>query len=710
MQEALPAGQPAEIGEEELGRAAMLAMAEMQAQANAQAREAALQAARDQAQAAWTAQQLGWLPPQQQQQGASGAGQQQQAPTQVQETQTAPVQQAAQTYASVPRQEVDNAPQPSAPVSPAKAAEPTPAAVSAPAPAHTPSPAPAPAMAAGEPPPSSSSATSASTVGAPAGAATSPTTSRPFGPRAQKSNDVPSTSTPAPAAPAETAPAEKSSMGRARGLLNFRRKSSTGPAPTTPADSVDSVAAKKSDAPDGGALTRVDTNASVASRVSLKTSPVAVTNAWSAAQQNGHAQRASSGEEGTIIDRLERQAEPSEPTGRGALPQAPDPTWRSGSTRPSTSDEPNGTRTGAASRANEGAGVPDGFGGLGFPSKSPATNEAAETPPLARRTSLWERERERERHLEREAELQRRLGDAEERIRRGQRAGVAHLYSPPGSDGGQSANATPTKGSSFSLMNRAGVGAFQPMHADAARAEERPRESYAPAVGGSRLSGVSVNRTLSSESERSFVARMKARYQEEKARGEEPAAASGGYRRVVSTMRSASRCRCADRLRRTDLATAARHAQEYTARLRPGRQLLGDAGQSSSRLRRRTILRARARWRYGRLWRRCTPDSSADSLQQRRALRSRLGACARLGCRVRRRALRRAGRVRRLDAPWCCCRQRRLGRARGAALGRLWLPALQRAQLRHSSSAGVSSSPEQRAASSSTSASRCRCR
>lgn len=63
--ESMPSVEPADVGEEELGRAAAVAVAEAQAEANRQAREQIEQQAKEQAVAAWKAQQLGWFSPEQ---------------------------------------------------------------------------------------------------------------------------------------------------------------------------------------------------------------------------------------------------------------------------------------------------------------------------------------------------------------------------------------------------------------------------------------------------------------------------------------------------------------------------------------------------------------------------------------------------------------------------------------------------------------------
>lgn len=113
-----------------------------------------------------------------------------------------------------------------------------------------------------------------------------------------------------------------------------------------------------------------------------------------------------------------------------------------------------------------------------------------------RQSSLWEHEKEREKQIEREVELQRRLMEAENRLRKmdsipkyRQAEGSRPRYSE----------------SSKSVNGREEI-----------PAQRYEPERYAPTLGSSRLSSAGVNRTLSTDSERSFVARMKAKYQEEK--------------------------------------------------------------------------------------------------------------------------------------------------------------------------------------------------
>lgn len=84
--EAMPASEPVELSEDELGRAAALAVAEAQAEHNRLAREEMERQAREQAVAAWKAQQLGWFSPEQVAAvGVQSAQYQQQSPPQQQQ-------------------------------------------------------------------------------------------------------------------------------------------------------------------------------------------------------------------------------------------------------------------------------------------------------------------------------------------------------------------------------------------------------------------------------------------------------------------------------------------------------------------------------------------------------------------------------------------------------------------------------------------------
>ncbi|CBQ71408.1 conserved hypothetical protein [Sporisorium reilianum SRZ2] len=119
----------------------------------------------------------------------------------------------------------------------------------------------------------------------------------------------------------------------------------------------------------------------------------------------------------------------------------------------------------------------------------------------ARKISLWERERERMRQLEREEELA------------AARAPVSTTYQRPSSALFPSTTAS-------SAYNDKGTGSHLGFgHPRSSGADAHDLDRYAPAVGSTRLSATGVTRSLSTDttaSERSFVARMKARYQAEK--------------------------------------------------------------------------------------------------------------------------------------------------------------------------------------------------
>ncbi|EPQ30481.1 uncharacterized protein PFL1_02007 [Pseudozyma flocculosa PF-1] len=145
----------------------------------------------------------------------------------------------------------------------------------------------------------------------------------------------------------------------------------------------------------------------------------------------------------------------------------------------------------------------------------------------ARKISLWERERERMRQLERETELQMRL--REEQLVRSEPPYAAYASTGPAAGSGPSSSFSSRPTSSLYGGGRAlpfAVGESAEAYGRGPNggpggmsSEPYDPDRYAPAVGRSRLSGVSVSRTLSTDttaSERSFVARMKARYQEEK--------------------------------------------------------------------------------------------------------------------------------------------------------------------------------------------------
>lgn len=154
-------------------------------------------------------------------------------------------------------------------------------------------------------------------------------------------------------------------------------------------------------------------------------------------------------------------------------------------------------------------------------------NPASRTPdsPQRRReeqearASLWERERERERQVE----LERRLAEAESRLRVLDRNNSSARQVSTGGGYGDGYERSTVRGGVAQSLPRytEPTQNFNRPSGTSRRDDEIPAsryepDRYAPAVGGSRLSGPSVTRSLSTDSERSFVARMKAMYQAEK--------------------------------------------------------------------------------------------------------------------------------------------------------------------------------------------------
>ncbi len=131
-------------------------------------------------------------------------------------------------------------------------------------------------------------------------------------------------------------------------------------------------------------------------------------------------------------------------------------------------------------------------------SQQSALGPLAAREASARKLSLWERERERMRQLD---------NDPASRP-------SSALYSTASNGSGWTrSKPSESAGSDRSTGSQIGMGLPRP----ATGAEDVDR--YAPAVGSTRLSATGVTRSLSTDttaSERSFVARMKARYQAEK--------------------------------------------------------------------------------------------------------------------------------------------------------------------------------------------------
>ncbi|PWN44262.1 hypothetical protein IE81DRAFT_321409 [Ceraceosorus guamensis] len=578
VSEAMPAGgEPADLSEEEIGKATMLAIAELQAQANLAAREAALSSAREQAQAAWTAQQLGWVPPAAARASTPASN----------DPKPEGLEQSPQVMRSLPRLDSSGRVVDASATSPSFVEEKN-----------------------GELDAQTARTSESANANAPplyshGGTGSAAAVAKPVGPRVlDRKPSGPSNQTggaladenPVDAA-SEKAPAEKESIGKARGLLGFaRRKHSMGLSTASNTATSSAVGPNATTPIASNPLERAATNAG------MRSSSAAETVDAEQKLGGGHTQRDSSVAEGTIIDR----GEPSSPASPPRIPTdvrgaalatsadrnvtrntdaseantaaASDSTGSGSRTTGNSSDssaaapatprdlepvrplssvkEAQSMRLSGPDRDGNSTGLTGGVG-LGFPRKEgPEISARTEAPPPGqlheRRLSLWEREREREKLMEREADLARRLQDAETQLRDRNRAGGQGLGDarenvdspdtsrsrPDRSFADSSAGTTPTKAAPSSSVNRAGVGSFsgrptsskpEPTLED----RERERERYVPSVGGSRLSGASVSRTLSTESERSFVARMKARYQVEKMEREEEQQ-NKGYRRVTS--------------------------------------------------------------------------------------------------------------------------------------------------------------------------------
>lgn len=134
--------------------------------------------------------------------------------------------------------------------------------------------------------------------------------------------------------------------------------------------------------------------------------------------------------------------------------------------------------------------------------------------PRGAQGSYWERNREREATEERERQLERRLRDAESRLKFVEMAGGSGVdhedHSAKERTYGQEVAPSWSRGSaSHSDSHR--LCSNSPKVAGNASADARPPP---PTAKGN--SATSVSRTLSTDSERSFVARMKAKYQAEK--------------------------------------------------------------------------------------------------------------------------------------------------------------------------------------------------
>ncbi|SPO31531.1 uncharacterized protein UTRI_06462_B [Ustilago trichophora] len=153
-----------------------------------------------------------------------------------------------------------------------------------------------------------------------------------------------------------------------------------------------------------------------------------------------------------------------------------------------------------------------------YSATSQQSGTADQADANARKISLWERERERMRQLEREEELSRTPVSATTELSYSRPPSGIYSGSTNSSytnNGGWSrSKMSETSNSDKGAGSQLGLGYPRPAGADA-----NDLDRYAPAVGSTRLSATGVTRSLSTDttaSERSFVARMKARYQAEK--------------------------------------------------------------------------------------------------------------------------------------------------------------------------------------------------
>lgn len=147
-----------------------------------------------------------------------------------------------------------------------------------------------------------------------------------------------------------------------------------------------------------------------------------------------------------------------------------------------------------------------------------STDEYNRRNTYSRERSLWERERERQRQTEREEELERRLAHAEARLRKADENTAfqteaydqrVRVYGESQPNQIRSRHSEPARPSGSALP--------QPQHTfETSRRRYDGSQNYEPTVGNSRVSAQGVTRTLSTDSERSFVARMRERYQAEK--------------------------------------------------------------------------------------------------------------------------------------------------------------------------------------------------
>ena len=139
----------------------------------------------------------------------------------------------------------------------------------------------------------------------------------------------------------------------------------------------------------------------------------------------------------------------------------------------------------------------------------------------ARKISLWERERERMRQLERDEELaaMRTPVSAASELSYQRPHSAFYTSNPPSSAFVDNSGWSRSKMSDGDVSDKIPGSQLGLGYPRSSGAEPHDLNRYAPAVGSTRLSATGVTRSLSTDttaSERSFVARMKARYQAEK--------------------------------------------------------------------------------------------------------------------------------------------------------------------------------------------------
>lgn len=444
--EVMPTVEPASLSEEELGRAAALAVAEAQSEANRQAREELERQVREEAVAAWKAQQLGWYSPEQ-----FAAHQQQRQET------------AAHQQAQAQRRSVaaSNLPK---------------------------------LDAAGRPFEASSSLSRSSSPDAESTHTAGPSQQQQQH-QQQDFRSVPPPPRPPPDEGSASVPTALSRAGTQNSLHSM--------AVTAQEWERDGSVAESHHARTGRETPTVQSSA--------PTKGILLNGANHAAQ-------------GTIIDRGESDEQEDAAAVSPSQDSATSATGTSSQPAPASSSSAGTPTPSSSTLSSSGSSSRDSAGGVSFP-RTPDESEdvpvrgvaippvvpeereesiKADTPEKQpqeaaavtrheRRLSTWERERERERQLQREAELERRLRETEQRLRFIERVG--------GGGGGATSPTSPR-----SVSGPVGPGPM-PIYR-----QELPPQS----LPTSRSQDMGVTRTASTDSEKSFVARMKARYQFEK--------------------------------------------------------------------------------------------------------------------------------------------------------------------------------------------------